>query len=227
MKKNTIMIFARAPVPGEVKTRLAMKIGAVAAAQFYRAMLGDTLNMATRAAQSAGNCEVILAFTPDDAFAPHEHSLSEIWDGERMAQRGDDLGARMLNAMNNARKCGTEHIVIIGSDAPDLPPDLLVQSLHDLAFCDVVFGPAHDGGFYLIGASRALPQAIFAGLAWSSAQTLNSTLANVRKLGLEFQLLTSWADIDSSKDLIALRERLDSGISKAPETAKFLREKSL
>jgi len=222
--KSAFVIFARAPVAGRVKTRLAETIGAVAAARLYTAMLRDTLELAQHAAQSAEDCRVILAFTPADAFEPGENSLAPLWDVAQMPQRGADLGARMLNAMGDARNLGAEKIVIIGSDSPDLPPRFLFDALHHLQCSDWVFGPARDGGFYLIGASLALPDFVFEGVAWSSNAVLKSVLKNARALGLKSDALAPWRDVDDGDDLSALRERLDCGVSSAPATMQFLKE---
>jgi hypothetical protein len=104
--KNAIAIFARAPVPGQVKTRLARHVGEAGAAQLYTAMLRDTIAVAIRAAHSLEACEVVLAYTPEAAFSPGEYSLLSFWSGTRFVQSDGDLGARMLDCILRLQEQG-------------------------------------------------------------------------------------------------------------------------
>ena len=197
---NSILVFARAPEPGKVKTRLAAQIGPKAALCLYRAMLQDTLFVAQTTVREMEG-ETVLCYTPDNAFAPGEYSLTEFWRGQSLAQKGNDLGDKMRFALQNRFNAGAERVVIIGSDKPDLEVSTFESAFSALENHDLVFGPAHDGGFYLIGARASLPDALFANVIWSHASTLQVVLENAKTLNLSVALLPGGADVDEVKDL--------------------------
>lgn len=190
---------------GQVKTRLAVNLGAPVALQLYRAMLRDCFDLGRALAPDAATA---ACYTPTDAFKDSE--LSTLWDGAHLPQRGEDLGARMLNSLADARARGFERAVVIGSDAPDLPLDYLRQAFAFLRQNDVVVGPSVDGGFVLIGVSRPVPDAIFDKIIWSRADVCARLQNNLRSQNLKFALLKSWQDVDEIEDLAALRQRLQS-----------------
>ncbi len=201
---NALTIFCRAPVLGAVKTRLAQAKGEPFALELYRAMLRDCFDLGRALAP---DITTIACFTPADGF-DSGGELAELWQGAILPQRGDDLGARMLNCLRDLRAQGFERAVIIGSDAPDLPAQYLRDALDCLGENDVVVGPSADGGFVLIGASRALPDAIFGGIIWSRDDVCARLLANLAALDLKFALLPTWQDVDEIADLEALQARL-------------------
>ena len=208
---NALVVFCRAPRLGEVKTRLAAAVGAPIALQIYRAMLRDCFDWAAAIAPAV---TILACFTPEDALEDaldDADGLAALWSGDAMPQRGVDLGARMLNALADARARGFERSVIIGSDAPDLPPDYGRRAFGLLAENDVVVGPSRDGGFVLIGAARPLPGAVFAGITWSRDDVCARLLDNLRNLQLSYALLEPWHDVDEFADLQALRARLQNG----------------
>jgi rSAM/selenodomain-associated transferase 1 len=205
--KNALVVFARAPVPGKVKTRIAKIIGDQPAAELYAAMLNDTLTLTESAAGQLRDCEVVVTYTPDDAFAPGRHSLYQFWNGARMPQNEGDLGHRMLDAIARLQGQGRERVVIIGSDSPDLPDDYLVQAFGALDRHDIVVGKATDGGFYLIGTRITLSSELFAGVAWSASSTLEQVLRNTTRLRLSTWLGPEWSDIDTLEDLQEIAQR--------------------
>ncbi len=211
---GALAIFCRAPILGAVKTRLAASRGQALALELYRAMLRDSFALGRALAPAV---ETLACFTPAEAFDfPSE--LSRMWDGAHLAQSGPDLGARMLNALADLRARGFGRVAVIGSDAPDLPLSLLRQAFAQLNDCDVVVGPSFDGGFYFLGASCALPDAIFAEITWSRDDVCARLVANLESYGLTHQRLPIWRDVDEAADLEALRERLLSGETRAPAT---------
>lgn len=222
-----LTIFARAPVPGRVKTRVAERVGASRACALYRAMLRDTLALATVAASCVPNCDAWVIFTPDDAFEDGPHSLRPVWDGPHQAQRGSDLGARMLHCLADMRAHGYTRVAIIGSDAPDIPPGLICDAFGTLAAAPAVLGPARDGGYYLIGTSVPLPVEAFADVTWSAPTTLDETRRALGAQGIVPHLLGTWDDVDTFDDLQTLAARLKSGASHAPATAAWLRSEQL
>ena len=211
---NALLIFCRDPRLGQVKTRLARALGAPVALDIYRAMLRDCFDLGRALAPEVATC---AHFTPDDGFGAATQ-LRALWDGAALPQRGDDLGARMLNALADARARGFGRVVIIGSDAPDLPLSYLRGAFELLGENEVVVGPSADGGFVLIGAARALPDAVFAGITWSRDDVCARLLANLRAQGLTFALLPQWHDVDEIGDLKALRARLERDQTAAPAT---------
>jgi uncharacterized protein len=213
-----LVVFARAPRRGEVKTRLAEAVPD--AAEFYAAMLRDVLRLAEICAAQC-NARASVFYTPHDAFDDREDSMRHFWQGEKQPQGEGDLGARMLRCLNEV---SSTHIVLIGSDSPDLPPEYLNRAFEKLCDHDLVFGPARDGGFYLIGASRKVPDEIFQNVAWSSPQTLEQVLNNVQKLQLRAAQLLPWDDVDTPRDLRQLNTRLQNDPQRAPHCARWMRE---
>lgn len=187
----TLYIFAKRPVPGQVKTRLARSIGDEAACEVYIGMLGRIIDaLADRPAW-----RTILAVTPDEAAA-HD----EIWPRAtpRTAQGDGDLGMRMHRFLAGADR--STPVVIVGSDIPDMTADHVAGAFAALAQNDLVFGPAVDGGYWLVGASMPPPAGLFAGVRWSGPHALADTLANAR--GLEVaQLDIRLEDVDDAESL--------------------------
>ena len=170
---GALLIFARAPRVGEVKSRLARTIGAENATSFYRAMLRDTLALA-RHLEAHSELLPIVVFTPDDGFVV-EPSLGEFWTGARVAQKAGDLGQRMSAAVDWAFARGAQSVFLVGTDAPDLPASLISEAVKSLQNSDAVAIPAPDGGFVLWGTRHSLHD-IFAGVDWRQSHTLAPVL---------------------------------------------------
>lgn len=137
-----------------------------------------------------------------------EYSLRELWSGATFPQSDGDLGKKMRDCCDELRARGAQRVVIIGADIPDLPPEIIAAAFDALEKCDLVFGPAHDGGFYLLGASRKFSRALFSGVRWSCANVLSRVLVNARRDKLRIFLLPMWRDVDDVSDLRALKNRL-------------------
>jgi rSAM/selenodomain-associated transferase 1 len=222
-KRSVLAIFARAPVAGAVKTRLAQTAGDESAAKLYRAMLHDVLASGKTALKRvSGESQLKLFFTPVDAFERQDDSLQPFWNGERQAQSEGDLGTKLFECFHALRAKGFGRIAVIGSDAPDLPVPILVRAFETLNDHDLVFGPAPDGGFYLMGASCKVSPHWFRDVRWSRSSTLNDVLAKLQDQTIA--LLPPWSDVDDEDDLRALHERLESGQSRAPQTHRVLNE---
>jgi rSAM/selenodomain-associated transferase 1 len=188
MRRDTVIVFARAPRLGAVKRRLARGIGAMAALRFYRAQLAATL----RAVGRDGRWDVELAVTPDNARACWPRGIG------RANQGAGDLGVRMARALGRHRRA-----VLVGSDIPGLARDDIAAAFRALGRADAVFGPAEDGGYWLVGVGPRRPAAPFARVRWSSEHALADTLANFA--GRRVALLRTLRDVDDADDLIALR----------------------
>ena len=196
-----LIIFAREPHVGTVKTRLARDLRSHrAATDLYAAMLGDVL----ASAATMDDTRLLLFWALKNGAVP-AFSLPRL---EMFDQQGEDLGERMANAFDRAFASGCETCCIIGSDSPDLPTDYIRQAFGFLERdeAEAVFGPAEDGGYYLLGLRR-VPQQLFEEIAWSSPEVLRTSLERARLCGLRTALLPLWRDIDTVEDLDAFLER--------------------
>jgi rSAM/selenodomain-associated transferase 1 len=196
-----LLIFAREPVLGRVKTRLAADIGPEAALATYRELLALTA-AAVQAAQVPAT--VWLAEAP--ATPALGTPARPEWPGLpwRVQPAAGSLGERMAHAFAEAFAAGAGHVVVIGTDCPGLTADLLQQAFAQLATYDLVVGPAADGGYYLLGMNE-LHASLFANKQWSTAAVLPATLADAKHLGLRVAHLPMLADVDSGADLAAWR----------------------
>ena len=196
-----LLVFAREPVLGRVKTRLAADIGAEQALAVYRELLALTAAAATAAQVPA---TVWLAEAPVPAADPAQPRPE--WPGLpwRVQPAADSLGTRMAQAFATAFASGAGRVVIIGTDCPGLSAELLRQAFAALATHDVVVGPADDGGYYLLGL-RELQPALFENKDWSTATVLSATLADAARLGLRVAQLPTLHDVDSGRDLATWR----------------------
>jgi rSAM/selenodomain-associated transferase 1 len=209
---STIVIFCRAPVLGQVKTRLAKTIGDERALALYQAFLDDTCALT----QGLGAQRVLAVQGGIDH--PHLSHLAKSQRLELVEQGDGDLGAKMARAI--AAHVTRGPVVIIGSDAPTLPRAHLHQALDALMEHDVVIGPSHDGGYYLVGARLPVPE-LFTDVRWSTPAVLATTLERLRDRS--HALLPSWYDVDAVEDLERLRAELATlPPSVAPATRRVL-----
>jgi rSAM/selenodomain-associated transferase 1 len=209
--RGVICVFAKPPVPGRAKTRLAAEVGEAAAAALARTFLRDTW-----AAVTALRWARHILATTDAGTA----GLAEI-DAEERPQGPGDLGARLERILGRALREGARFALAIGADTPGLPARLLEEARDALATAPAVLGPSEDGGFYLLGIRRC-PPGLLAGLPWSRRDTFACTLARLHERGLETRVLLPWFDVDHARDLERLRGLLDRGEIAAPETARAL-----
>jgi uncharacterized protein len=200
MKKGLI-IFAREPLPGAVKTRLAAAVGEHVAAELYETMLQDVL----KTARQLGDVETVVYWACEEEALP---ILAERYRCCSRRQSPGNLGQRMQAAFEEMFATGCELCCIIGSDAPDLPLSYILEAYRLLATLqtDVVFGPSRDGGYYLLGL-RQVCAPLFTNIPWSSADVLEQSLTAARNLGLSAALLPEWQDIDTVEDLRAFQVR--------------------
>ncbi len=188
-----LVVMAKAPRMGRVKTRLAKGIGAVEATRFYRRASLDLL----RRVGADPRWQTVLALSPDRSV--HE---SGVWPAHlpRIAQGEGDLGQRMGRLM---RDLPPGPVVIIGCDIPDIAPRHIARAFAALGRADAVFGPAEDGGYWLVGMRRRPRVAeIFGQVRWSSEHALADTLDNVAKVGFRVAMLDRLSDIDTAEDYL-------------------------
>jgi rSAM/selenodomain-associated transferase 1 len=192
-----LVVVAKAPVPGRVKTRLIPHFTPEEAAGLYRCFLEDRII----AMNSLRDVDLAIAYTPSDArdmfcsFSRNEFSL--------FSQKGKDLGERLSSIFEEKLADGYDAVSIIDSDSPDLPASTVQESFKRLLSnqADVVFGPCHDGGYYLVGMRKPHPQ-LFYDIPWSTETVLADTLETARKMGVKTNLLPWWNDLDTFEDLI-------------------------
>lgn len=205
---QALVLFARVPELGRVKTRLAVTLGDARALAIYRG-LGHLVLARTRSHRLPSR-HTVVAHTPDDGGQAVRDWLGD--DLHTEPQGDGDLGARMSRALLRRIDEGADCVMAIGTDCPELSVDLVDTAFAALADHDVVFGPATDGGYYLVGVHRrVVPSAmpvLFADIPWSSPDTLQASVDRAHREGLRVKLLAPRADIDTAEDWRAWQERL-------------------
>jgi len=194
MAEKKLIIFAKAPIAGQVKTRLIPSLGADKATQLYKYMLEQTVIKAS--SLSNINCELHCA--PDI----HHHfftALAKKYNIKLVPQQGLDLGEKMSAAMEAALNASSQ-CIIIGTDCPMMNEPYLYQAFEQLTKADVVLGPAKDGGYVLIGC-RTFDAQIFSNISWSTTEVLEQTLKNINQLQLKYYKLDTLSDVDTHEDL--------------------------
>jgi rSAM/selenodomain-associated transferase 1 len=201
---DTLIVFARHPVAGRVKTRLSPALPPALAASLYNALLADTL----AAVAGCGGARRELWWA-DEASA--EALAVAVPAGFAQRQQGaGNLGARLSEASAAALAEPNARVAIIGSDAPALTAAHLDAAFAALDAHDVVLGPASDGGYWLIALRRPAP-VLFEGLAWSTSAVLRETRARAERAGLSVALLETLSDLDTPADLARLMGRVAAG----------------
>jgi uncharacterized protein len=201
MNRHCLIVFVKSPEAKGVKSRLAKAIGEQQARRLYRCFVLDLLDTLEK-----GNYDLNIFFYP-----PEDERAVKEWlrDGRSYEpQNGEDLGERMQRAFEKCFSGGFEAVVLIGSDFPDLPAEMIDDAFLSLKSSDAVMGPALDGGYYLIGfkAETFLPEA-FSGPSWGTDGVFKSTCAILGHHGRSVSVLPAWRDIDTQEDLAALMER--------------------
>jgi uncharacterized protein len=213
---RVLVIMAKAPRPGAVKTRLASRLSPEAVTDFYCCLLEDTLALA----QSLDGVEVAIMCPGSDA-----HGLTQL-AGNRVsvvAQKGEGLVAGLTSVFAHF---ASDHrrTIAFNADSPHLPPSALEDAFETLATHDLVVGPTHDGGYYLIGAKASHPS-LFAADGMSTSRALDRLLSRARTLELSVGLADPFYDIDVTEDLTRLAEELRLAPERAPRTAAWLKER--
>jgi len=193
----TLQVFARNPVAGQVKTRLAAAIGNDEAAAIYARLVERTLETAA-SARAAGVVDRIELWASPNTDAPAFTEWRDNYRVELRRQCGVDLGARMRHALHSALASGS-HAILIGTDCPLLDVSYLACASAALDDHPAVFGPAEDGGYVLVGLARAIDA--FSGIPWSTADTMALTRAKLAAQRVRWQELPTLWDVDSAADL--------------------------
>jgi rSAM/selenodomain-associated transferase 1 len=207
MTRAAVAIFAKAPVPGRVKTRLTPPLTPDEAARVARASLLATLRRFVPAAEAT--FALFLEGTAD-------HTIRALAAGLGVGifpQSEGDLGSRLRAAFGFLRMRGADVTVALGSDSPTLDPLRLSEAIEALQRHDLVIGPAEDGGYYLIG-MRGDHGAVFEGIPWSTPEVTPSTLDRAERLELSTCVLPEWYDVDDPATLLrAVEDSKEMGLS--------------
>jgi rSAM/selenodomain-associated transferase 1 len=212
---RTLVVMAKAPRPGMVKTRLAQGLSVEAVTDLYRCLLDDTISLA----RSLGTVEVAIMCPASDV-----EELKQLARGVGVvAQKGDGLAAALTSVFAHFATRGRQRVVAFDSDSPHLPPSVLESAFEALTAQDVVVGPTDDGGYYLVGAKAAHP-ALFEGDGMSTKSALDALLVRARELQLSVGFTDPFYDIDVEGDLTRLAAELQLAPARAPRTAAWLKE---
>jgi uncharacterized protein len=207
---DLLLVFVKWPEPGLAKTRLIPALGPEVAADVSR-LLAEAGIGATR--PQAREYDRLLCFSPADA----EARIQGWFPGEAVwAQPEGDLGYRMAEAFEEGFKRGAENVAIIGTDVPSVSRATAREAFLALGSADVVLGPAHDGGYYLLALARPRPE-LFADIAWGTPKVLAATRARAAALGLRTHLLETLNDVDTIDDLAAAWTHVEPILGREPE----------
>jgi uncharacterized protein len=193
-----LIVFAKAPVPGRVKTRLEPALGTAGAAALAERLLAHAVSVGL----SAGFAEVELCAAPDASHPAFSQLAARHARLQWGVQGEGDLGARMHRALTR-RLTSRGRVLLIGTDAPSLDAAMLQEAAQALVDHDAVFVPALDGGYALVGLVRPRPE-LFEGIAWSTPRVMDETRQRARAAGVRWIELPAVADIDEPGDLIHL-----------------------
>lgn len=214
--------MAKAPIAGQVKTRLIGPLTAEEAKQLYVAFLSDTFALMEAVMDEREELSLVLCYTPEgeeEAFEDVEREGSLM-----IAQRGQSLGERLSNCFADVFALGFEAVIAIGGDSPTLPEDMLDQAFDSLgADEDVVVVPAEDNGYCLIGMRKLHPR-LFETIPWSTDGVLAATEARAKEIGVDLIVGPPWYDVDRPEELERLKQELAETKGTARFTRRFLKE---
>ena len=206
--KICVIVFAKNPMPNQVKTRLIPTLSPEQAATLYTAFLTDWCEILA----NLSGVDLIIAYTPPEAESDLQALIGD--DATYIPQIGTDLGERLTSATQWAAKQGYTKILLVGSDSPTLPISYISKALTLLDSRDLVIGPSTDGGYYLIGFSAvnvAVPVPfVFEEISWSTADVFQQTMTRICSAKATVGLLPPWYDIDTAEDLAFLQAHISA-----------------
>ena len=215
-----LLFFAKHPVAGKVKTRLATEVGENAAVELYKRFIMDMLNVF-----DALDLKVDIFIDPPDACERFEIWLNGVY--HFYGQTGCNLGERMKNAFSQTFDSETEKAILVGSDVPALEAGNITKAFEALDKCDTVIGPAYDGGYYLIGFNKSafLPE-VFDHIEWSTDKVFAQSIEILRVHDRKIHLMGELGDIDTVEDMVRFVRRYE-GCDKDSATISYIMEKKL
>jgi uncharacterized protein len=216
VNSRVLVIMAKAPKLGAVKTRLASSFSSEAVIAFYRCLLDDTLALA----RTLHGVEAAVMCPESDVKELKQLAGEQV---RVVAQKGEGLAAGLTSVFAHFAAEHQRRIIAFNSDSPHLPGAVLENAFETLVTHDIVVGPTHDGGYYLVGAKAAYPT-LFASDGMGTSTAYERLLYRVRTLGLSVGFADTFYDVDVSDDLNRLAEELSVAPARAPRTAAWLKE---
>jgi len=225
-RDRVLVIMAKAPRPGAVKTRLTSSLSPEAVATLYCCLLDDTLALARSLKLSdVSDVEVAIMCPASDVNELAQLAGAQLANNEAsvVAQKGEGLAAGLTSVFAHFAGGHPRRVIAFNSDSPHLPRSVLEDAFETLAAHDVVVGPTHDGGYYLVGAKASHPT-LFAGDGMGTSSALERLLSRARALELSVAFAAPFYDIDVADDLTRLAAELRLAPARAPRTAAWLKE---
>jgi Uncharacterized protein conserved in bacteria len=216
LSERVLVIMAKAPRPGMVKTRLASILPLRAVTAFYRCLLDDTLALA----KTLRHVQVSVMCPQSDVNELRQLAGDEV---SVVAQSGQGLAAGLTSVFAHFTANGPRRTIAFNSDSPHLPPSVLEDAFEILVAHDLVVGPTHDGGYYLVGAKTPHP-ALFAGDGMGTSSAFDKLLSQAGALDLSVGFAEPFYDVDVADDLSRLAADLRLAPARAPRTALWLNE---
>ncbi len=215
-KDCTLVLMAKAPRPGRVKTRLAQSLPVEAVTELYRCLLDDTMALAR--SLSAVETAILCPASDVEELTLLAHGAMDV-----VAQKGEGLVAGLTSVFAHFAATGRQRVIAFNSDSPHLPASILQIAFETLHGHDLVVGPTEDGGYYLVGAKAAHP-GLFENDGMGTKNALGALLARARALHLSVGFTIPFYDVDVAGDLTRLAEELQLAPARAPRTAAWLKQ---
>lgn len=220
-QKKSVIIFAKNPVPGNVKTRIGKFLGYDYSCQIYEAMLLDLIEKMR--IQNSWSCHFYI-YPPEET-----KSFSDAYNLSSdcvFPQQGSDLGMRMYNSFLEQINLGADEIICIGSDIPAISLDHIYSAFNILSNSESVIGPAADGGYYLIGIRKEIvSSAYFSGIKWSSCSVFSDTVDRIESMGFTHKSINTLRDLDDLSDLEFYKNLLIENPSISPRLNNIINVK--
>jgi hypothetical protein len=214
---RTLVIMAKAPRPGAVKTRLAKSLPVQAVTELYKCLLNDTIALA----QTLHQVEIAIMCPASDVADLCQAVAKSV---RVVPQTGSGLAAALDSVFTQFAATDRPGVIAFNSDSPHLPASALQAAFDVLETCDLVVGPTYDGGYYLVGARAAHPN-LFSHDGMGTATALEALKERASNLKLSVRVIDPFYDIDVAADLSQLADELQRIPGKAPRTAKWLSER--
>ncbi|QEK12983.1 glycosyltransferase [Crassaminicella thermophila] len=203
---KALILMTRIPIPGKTKTRLMEILTGRECAEIHKCFLLDLFYVFEFLKD---DIDIFLTYTPEDSLNKIKDMLPEYI--QHFPQEGSKLGDRMSNAIGYVFKKGYDHVLLIGSDIPDIKVCEIKDAFEILKDKDICIGPTFDGGYYLIGMKKLYTELFHDSLKWGNKTVLEGTLDIANNLDLKVGIAAKHMDIDTKEDLFALKERIDNG----------------
>jgi uncharacterized protein len=226
--KKAIVVFAKAPITGQVKTRLIGTLTAEEAKDLYICFLRDTFESLEELIEEFQEVDeddessLVLCFTPADELEAFE--AADLNGCLLLAQSGNELGERMKYCFEDLFRMNFQSVIIVGADTPTLPNEIIAEAFAILTNDknSVTIGPTADGGYYLIGMNSPHP-VLFENIHWSSDQVMTETIHKAEANQIKLSLLPEWFDVDSPEDLERLKQNILTTEADPYHTKRFLK----